>query len=265
MTARTQLIFTDNPGDLPASYRVPASLEIVVSSVFARFDGSGAGGDFLATLDILSQSGNLISRVAVNSQTLAAGDSARVTWAPFLRRASAATPPPPSGTTIFELEGTSTFNTTGGGDVVAWSDQSVFNDGTYFDFDGSSEVEILGAGAYLFHWLMAPSVNNAGVSTSTIQQVDVVAGSQGQWSSKYPGGLGNEGFSETLWRIVDTATALDVVGGSQGMFVAMGTWASTDTFPVTVRCTADKLEDGSSVVGQLRNRITVTRIGTPFE
>lgn len=97
MTARTQLIFTDNPGDLPATYTVPPSLEIVISSVFARFDGSGAGGDFLATLDILSQNGNLVSRVAVNSQTLAAGDSARVTWAPFLRRPAASAAPSGAG------------------------------------------------------------------------------------------------------------------------------------------------------------------------
>lgn len=85
MPTPTQLIYTDNPGTLPATYVVPASSEILVSSIFARFDGAAAGGEFVPTLDVLSQSGTLMARVAV-TQTLQAGDSARVTWAPFLRR-----------------------------------------------------------------------------------------------------------------------------------------------------------------------------------
>ena len=93
VSQKTQLIFTDNPGALPASYRLPPGLEVVVSSIFARFNGAGASGDFVPTLDILSQSGQLMARVAV-SQTLTPGDSARVTWAPFLRKVGAASPPP---------------------------------------------------------------------------------------------------------------------------------------------------------------------------
>lgn len=85
MASPVQLIYTDQPGTLPATYRVPASSEIVLSSVFARFDGGGAGSAFQPTLDLLSQNGNIIARVAV-TQTLVAGDLARVTWAPFLRR-----------------------------------------------------------------------------------------------------------------------------------------------------------------------------------
>lgn len=82
--ARTQLIFTDNPGDLPASYTFPPGLAVALSSVYARIDGSGAGSDFRPVLDLLSQNGHLIARVAVQ-QTFVAGDSGRVTWAPFLK------------------------------------------------------------------------------------------------------------------------------------------------------------------------------------
>lgn len=84
MPTPTQLIYTDQPGSLPATYVVPASSEITVSSIFARFDGGAASGSFVPTLDILSQSGALMARVAAQT-TLAVGDSARVTWAPFLR------------------------------------------------------------------------------------------------------------------------------------------------------------------------------------
>jgi len=87
--AGTQLIYTDAPGAVPASYTVPPGSTIKLSSVFARMDGTGAGGSWAPTLDLLSQSGNLMARVAV-TKNLAAGDSARVTWAPFLRRSRVA-------------------------------------------------------------------------------------------------------------------------------------------------------------------------------
>lgn len=111
MSQKVQPIYTDQPGDLPASYSIPPGLEIVVSSIFARIDGSGASGDFVPTLDIVAQNGYLMARVAVSSQTLAAGDSARVTWAPFLRRASSAAP---SGSSLpFAAWGSNSVSVTG--------------------------------------------------------------------------------------------------------------------------------------------------------
>lgn len=79
---RTQLIYSDKPTDFPADYRLPAGQELTLSSVFARFDGAGAGGTFLACLSLYSQDEKLIARTFPD-QELAAGDSARVTFAPF--------------------------------------------------------------------------------------------------------------------------------------------------------------------------------------
>lgn len=93
MAAANQLIFRDENLNLPDEYTVPASLSLSLSSVFARFDGSGAAGSFYATLDLLSQDGHIMARVAARQQILAAGDLARVTWAPFLRSSPAATTP----------------------------------------------------------------------------------------------------------------------------------------------------------------------------
>ncbi|HVE35374.1 MAG TPA: hypothetical protein VNC18_17545 [Gemmatimonadaceae bacterium] len=84
MPSETQLIFTDNPGSFPASYRLPPGLEVVLSTVYARYDGSGASGDFVPTLDAVSQSGQLMARVAMG-QTIPQGSSARTTWAPDLQ------------------------------------------------------------------------------------------------------------------------------------------------------------------------------------
>ena len=86
-TEDTHLVYTDNPGAIPATYEVPDTLSLDISSVFARIDGSGAAGPFLPCLSVYSQDGHLLARVPAD-QTLAIGDTATVTWAPFLRTAT---------------------------------------------------------------------------------------------------------------------------------------------------------------------------------
>lgn len=89
MAQRTQLIFTDNPGALPASYSVPPSLDLVIQSIVARFNGAAAAGAFLPCLAVYSQDGHLMGRFHPNTE-LAVGDTAVVTYAPFLRASTAA-------------------------------------------------------------------------------------------------------------------------------------------------------------------------------
>jgi len=89
---RTQLIFTDNPGSVPASYTVPAGLDLVLQSIVARWNGTGAAGAFLPCLSAYSQDGKLVGRFHPNTQ-LAAGDTGVVTYAPFLKPPCPACPP----------------------------------------------------------------------------------------------------------------------------------------------------------------------------
>lgn len=79
----TQLIFTENPGAIPADYTLPPKLNLKVSSVLARIDGSGAAAAFLPCLSIYSQDGHLMARRKAGQQ-FAAGDTGVVTWASFL-------------------------------------------------------------------------------------------------------------------------------------------------------------------------------------
>lgn len=79
---RTQLIYSDRPTSFPADYRLPAGQELTLASVFARWDGGGAGGTFLACLSLYSQDEKLIARTFPD-QELAVGDDATVTYAPF--------------------------------------------------------------------------------------------------------------------------------------------------------------------------------------
>lgn len=87
--AKTQLIFTDNPGAVPASYVIPGGLDLVLQSIVARFNGAAAGGAFLPVLAVYSQDGKLMGRFHPNTE-LAVGDTAVVTYAPFLKASEAA-------------------------------------------------------------------------------------------------------------------------------------------------------------------------------
>ncbi len=86
---QSQLIFADNPGDLPANYTLPPNSDFAVNSVVARIDGSAAAGSFVACLSIFSQDGHLMARVPTD-QVFAPGDTGVVTYAPFLRKTAAA-------------------------------------------------------------------------------------------------------------------------------------------------------------------------------
>jgi hypothetical protein len=86
---RTQLIYSDNPGGLPAEYVVPPSLDLVIQSIVARFNGATAAGALLPCLAVYSQEGHLVGRFHPNTE-LAVGDTAVVTYAPFLRASAAA-------------------------------------------------------------------------------------------------------------------------------------------------------------------------------
>lgn len=89
MAEAPSLIYNDTPGAVPASYRFPPGLDARLSSVSATFNGAGASGDFLACLSVYSQDGKLIGRYFPGSPVVS-GDSAEVTFAPFLRESAAA-------------------------------------------------------------------------------------------------------------------------------------------------------------------------------
>jgi len=82
---KVQPIFRENPGSLPAEYVLPAGLELVLSSVVARFNGAAAAATFVPVLEVLTQDAKLIARIRPD-QEFAVGDTGVVTFAPFLRR-----------------------------------------------------------------------------------------------------------------------------------------------------------------------------------
>ena len=77
----------------PASFLIPGNGQIRPKTIFASYDGSGAGGDFLPALKIISDGGETVGIFATDSKVVA-GASADVTWFPGVT--AAATAPTPS-------------------------------------------------------------------------------------------------------------------------------------------------------------------------
>lgn len=183
---------------------------------------------------------------------------------PFLRRQAAATPPP-TGTTIYILEGTRSTTTAGAGfEQIAWTDASSFNDGTFLDFSAGSNPEVLGAGVYLFHIVVGGLVNAAGVDTTVELDLQTIAGSGGAWSSRYSAAQ-PKAFAQWLERLNGSGLANDVNAEGQTELFGVGTWGVGATFPVEVRARIDVLDDGVSTAHAYFARLSVVRIGTAFE
>lgn len=71
-------------GDAPSPYvhTIPTKGAVQATASTATFDGTGAGGPFLACLSFFAQSGELLSRVFPQT-VVQAGDVAQVSYAPF--------------------------------------------------------------------------------------------------------------------------------------------------------------------------------------
>ena len=65
----------------PEGYTIPGSQEIILKSVTANYDGTGAGGSFIPTLQIVAPSGAIVASCPIG-QTLPAGATADVSWFP---------------------------------------------------------------------------------------------------------------------------------------------------------------------------------------
>lgn len=86
MADRTVQILPGGQSAAPFTYTVPASTSFTLLAVRAVFDGSGAAGNFVPLVQLVSDAGVVMAQRKGDSVT--AGASADVTFAPFDRSAS---------------------------------------------------------------------------------------------------------------------------------------------------------------------------------
>jgi hypothetical protein len=107
----------------PAQFTIPGNGQMQPKTIFASYDGTGAGSPFIPALKITSDGGKLVGVYAATT-TVAAGGSADVSWFPW-RRITAGTPAPspnPLGT------------------LWAWWD---FSDASSLSIDGSGKISAI--------------------------------------------------------------------------------------------------------------------------
>lgn len=116
MADGTSFIQVSTSGGAPEDYLVSGASLLGLQTASATYDGSGAGGDFLPALQILDEVGRVTMTVFGSAVT--AGDSAYVTFAPFLRQAAA----PASGVSRFAgvYSGDSVTIADGASDSLTW-------------------------------------------------------------------------------------------------------------------------------------------------
>jgi hypothetical protein len=89
MADGTKTIKVPRSGAPPEDYEIGGAADFDLIAARAVYDGSGAMGDFLPTLQILNAAGEVMATVFGSPVT--AGDSREVTFAPFLRTSEAGT------------------------------------------------------------------------------------------------------------------------------------------------------------------------------
>lgn len=65
----------------PDGYQIPPAQEIILKSIKCSYDGSGAGGDYIPTLQFVAPNGFITLECPISS-TVTAGDDADINWFP---------------------------------------------------------------------------------------------------------------------------------------------------------------------------------------
>lgn len=179
----------------PAQWTLPSGLDLAIGTVFASFDGTGAAGSYIPTLEIISDGGETVIEVPQDA-SVAAGSSVVASWAPFLKsQAAGVTPPPSTGGlpyAIVSLFG-ATFADTGLGLNFLDFDTSGFltTDPTVFDVAtgfGNHGIKALVPGEY-FGWVTTRMQTNAAPPAGAMSRLSMFTTGGEEFTIGQPSGF----------------------------------------------------------------------------
>ena len=153
----------------PLEYVVPGSTAFIPRAASCSFDGTGASGAFLPVMTWLAQNGDVIGRYI--APQVAAGDSAEVSWAPFLRPQAAAT----SGLTNLSVAfgrvnpSSPPVISAGATDTITWDSVTVVGSGITFASGSPRQVTIDDGGTILVALNVAPDSDWPNAAAGYIQ------------------------------------------------------------------------------------------------
>lgn len=192
----------------PKDYTLPQSQEVLLKSVAADIDGTGASGTFLPALQLVSNAGQVMWTAIDPIQTVAAGGSATVTWFPgvssqLLSSGSGIPPFPAIDDYVFKHA-----NTTVTG--VGFSDQTaLIIQGNTITLDGNTRVKIEFF-APLCEIANATAINNQAIGFSLwdgVTNKGVIGYVEASNYTKTNGAQGSEFGGPCYGVIIDTPTA----------------------------------------------------------
>lgn len=160
------MIVRDGGDDAPFDVTLPQGAALQPVAVNAAFDGTGAGGDFIPAVVLLSPSGVVIARAADPANVVSAGSSAEGSWFPGVKNAAAGVTPSGGGGVAWAYTKSAaggqsigsglgpvyfSVQDTGGLDRFETSDAGVFANASTSLFTGSPVwgIQINSAGTYM--------------------------------------------------------------------------------------------------------------------
>jgi hypothetical protein len=90
MADGTTFVKVTSSQSTPEDYLLSGAASLDLLAVRAEYDGSGAAGDFLPVVQIVNEAGEVM--LTFVGEKVTAGDSASITFAPFLKGVTAASP-----------------------------------------------------------------------------------------------------------------------------------------------------------------------------
>lgn len=84
-------VLVTGQADAPATFTIPGNGQLQPKAIFASYDGTSAGGDFLPAIKIISDGGETVG-VYPTATTVVAGASADVSWFPRLASSASISP-----------------------------------------------------------------------------------------------------------------------------------------------------------------------------
>jgi hypothetical protein len=128
----------------PFQYTIPGAQEIIIKAITASFDGTGASGSWIPTLQVIAPNGAVLA--SCPGSVLAAGALADVSWFPGVSENLVAQPGSP-GAQLDYVQSTTDLTVT----ASTAATSQVFIQGNPIAFDGATRIRIeyFVAAAYL--------------------------------------------------------------------------------------------------------------------
>lgn len=216
--ADKQILVTGS-ADAPAGYTVPNTAEIIPKALSCVFDGTGASGDFVPVLEIVSDGGVVVAQS--KGSTVTAGGSVEQTWFPRVGGTSTATP---AASAYLETQTSKTFTGSVGFDAT-------------WEFFNTTDTTVFGTNLFASPTTLPPHNTTGDVNLVLLQKGCYVVECAVQWHSGQTDFFAELGHGNTVYQTglypspIEALASSDAPGGIASEMVTQSIRLFTVEFP----------------------------------